>query len=80
MEYIVIDMFDQPTVVTDGQGEANIFEKGLEAEAEAKRCQEGFVVPLAPNLMETILKAYELIDFLEADEELKEKLGKLLGA
>ena len=46
MEFIVIEKFGTPTIVTDENGEVKIFDTREEAQAEADDCQDGIVVEL----------------------------------
>lgn len=46
MEFIVIEKFGTPTIVTDENGDVKIFDDFEEAGEETNDCQDGIVVPL----------------------------------
>ena len=57
MTYIVLELFPEPSIITNMDGE--IWKTDLETAKElAENCQQGMVVPLSQNLMDDIIHAY----------------------
>lgn len=55
MTYIILELFPEPFIVTNMDGE--IWKTDLETAKEvARECQQGMVVPLTQNLMNDIEK------------------------
>jgi hypothetical protein len=68
MQYIVIELFPTPFVVTDQEGESKIFESFTDAESEASDCQKGLVVPISTDRLFT--KAQMLDVLVSFDQSL----------
>jgi len=62
MQYIVIEYFGQPTIVSDETGEVKMFNDYTDATDEARECQNGIVVPLSSKLMGALAEAANYIE------------------
>lgn len=58
MNYIVLELFPEPYIVQNSEGNVFIFEDKALAKQQAEECQQGMVVPLSQNLMDDIIHAY----------------------
>lgn len=90
MQYVIIEYFGEPMLVTDESGSVKMFDNWSDAKDEARECQNGIVVPLDPQLMEIISDASDWVclakfeyfskdDEDEDDSTTEEDLNRLLG-
>jgi hypothetical protein len=45
-QFIVLEMFGTPSIVTDEEGDVRFFDSEEEAQIEADDCQDGRVIPV----------------------------------
>lgn len=85
--YIVLELFDfnYPTIVTDEHGMPKIYEHVLDAEREARECQQGMVVPLETHLINLLKDIRGFLFYIknqhgdEFDEDnLEQRINNLL--
>lgn len=63
MQYVIIESFNEAiSLVTESNGDTAIWEDYKDAQVISKYCQNGIVVPLAPDLMDIIEEAVGFID------------------
>ena len=54
MNYIVLELFPEPYIVQNSEGNVFIFEDKALAKQQAEECQQGMVVPLDTQLISNL--------------------------
>lgn len=47
MNYLVIELFPTPHIITDEEGTVKYFNTGIEAFKESQQCQDGIVIEIS---------------------------------